>query len=115
MLSSNNFVEDANFPDIYLILDSNSDIKGHLLLVPKRHVELFTELHLFEIKQLIIFAQSILNSIKNKNYTKLPTTPFEVWSNIDGFNLEVSDGSAAGQTYPHSHMRIIPRRIGDTG
>ncbi|MBK9656150.1 MAG: HIT family protein [Rhodanobacteraceae bacterium] len=32
---------------------------------------------------------------------------------IDGFNLGVNVGAAAGQTVPHLHQHVIPRRTGD--
>jgi diadenosine tetraphosphate (Ap4A) HIT family hydrolase len=31
----------------------------------------------------------------------------------DGFNIGFNDGLAAGQTVPHAHVHIIPRRHGD--
>ena len=31
----------------------------------------------------------------------------------DGFNIGVNDGAAAGQTVPHAHVHVIPRREGD--
>jgi diadenosine tetraphosphate (Ap4A) HIT family hydrolase len=31
----------------------------------------------------------------------------------DGFNVGVNDGAAAGQTVPHAHVHVIPRRAGD--
>jgi diadenosine tetraphosphate (Ap4A) HIT family hydrolase len=32
----------------------------------------------------------------------------------DGFTVGVNDGAAAGQTVPHVHVHVIPRRLGDT-
>ena len=31
----------------------------------------------------------------------------------DGFNVGVNDAPAAGQTVPHAHVHVIPRRVGD--
>ena len=31
----------------------------------------------------------------------------------DGFNVGLNDGPAAGQTVPHAHVHVIPRRHGD--
>ena len=31
----------------------------------------------------------------------------------DGFTVGVNDGAAAGQTVPHLHLHVIPRRTGD--
>jgi diadenosine tetraphosphate (Ap4A) HIT family hydrolase len=33
--------------------------------------------------------------------------------NPDGFNVGVNEGLAAGQTVPHAHIHVIPRRHGD--
>ena len=31
----------------------------------------------------------------------------------DGYNIGINDGPAAGQTVPHLHIHLIPRRRGD--
>ena len=33
---------------------------------------------------------------------------------IDGFNVGINVGAAAGQTIMHAHLHLIPRRLGDT-
>ncbi|MGD8628826.1 MAG: HIT family protein, partial [bacterium] len=33
---------------------------------------------------------------------------------ITGFNVGVNVGEVAGQTVPHCHIHLIPRRAGDT-
>lgn len=55
-----------------------------------------------------------------------PDTQAAVWDTVrrargvlkaryrpDGFNIGLNDGAAAGQTVPHVHVHIIPRRCGD--
>ena len=32
---------------------------------------------------------------------------------IKGFNIGVNQGAVAGQTIPHCHVHLIPRREGD--
>ncbi len=31
----------------------------------------------------------------------------------DGYNIGINDGPVAGQTVPHLHIHLIPRRTGD--
>jgi diadenosine tetraphosphate (Ap4A) HIT family hydrolase len=33
---------------------------------------------------------------------------------IASFNMGINDGEQAGQTIPHCHIHLIPRRLGDT-
>ena len=35
-------------------------------------------------------------------------------STVTGFNVGVNCGESAGQTIPHAHIHLIPRREGDT-
>lgn len=113
IIANGNFIEDINFPEIVAVLDGYPVSKGHTLLVPKRHVNFFFNLETFEIRQMVSFAQKIVKNIENRNYFELPPTPIEVWENIEGFNLGVNAGEIAGQTVPHAHMHLIPRRKGD--
>ena len=32
---------------------------------------------------------------------------------VSGFNIGVNNGETAGQTVPHCHIHLIPRRAGD--
>jgi diadenosine tetraphosphate (Ap4A) HIT family hydrolase len=113
LLNNHNYVEDVNFPDVAVVLDGYPVSKGHLLLIPKRHVPFFFDLENFEVKQLVSLSQKIVKNIESRNYFNLPNAPCEVWDNIDGFNLGVNAGISAGQTVPHAHMHLIPRRTGD--
>jgi ATP adenylyltransferase len=32
---------------------------------------------------------------------------------VEGFNVGINSGPAAGHTVPHAHVHLIPRRVGD--
>jgi diadenosine tetraphosphate (Ap4A) HIT family hydrolase len=74
--------------------------KGHLLIVPLRHVGNLFELTEDERKaafELVWQASAKLDS---------DVQP-------DGYNLGVNVGPAAGQTVMHAHIHLIPRYHGD--
>ena len=73
---------------------------GHLLVVPHRHVATWAELHPSEQAAMI----EGLNQAR-----ALLTETFAP----DGLNVGFNEGPAAGQTIPHFHIHVIPRRQGD--
>jgi len=75
--------------------------KGHVLIIPKRHVPDYFELGQAEINA----CTSLLNEQKEVvlRDDKLVT----------GFNIGVNIGEAAGQTIMHCHIHLFPRRPGD--
>jgi diadenosine tetraphosphate (Ap4A) HIT family hydrolase len=73
---------------------------GHILVVPKRHVETYFEAgkeELAAIHDLIFRVREILH----RKYKP------------DGFNIGVNVGTAGGQTVFHLHFHVIPRYLGD--
>lgn len=73
---------------------------GHVLIVPKRHVEEFfsaTREEVAAINELIFEVKEILDREHNP----------------DGYNVGVNVGWAGGQTIFHLHMHVIPRYTGD--
>jgi len=86
----------------FAILDSYPVSKGHTLVIPKRHVADY-----FEMTETERNAVHDLLRIRRKQL--LETDP-----SIDGFNVGVNTGKAAGQTVFHCHIHLIPRRLGDT-
>lgn len=74
--------------------------RGHCLVIPKRHVATFSELTVGEIQQMNLLVKDV-QAILTKD------------KKIAGFNLGINDGEVAGQTIPHVHMHVIPRREGD--
>ena len=84
----------------YVRYDSNSLSRGHVLVVPKRHVASFFDMTPEEhdaISALLRQAQSLIQA---------EHAP-------DGYNIGVNVGKAAGQARMHVHVHLIPRYAGD--
>ena len=75
--------------------------EGHTLIVPKRHVQSFFELHAIE-KAAILQALEEAKEALDREF-------FPV-----GYNIGINDGESAGQTIPHVHVHLIPRYKSDT-
>jgi ATP adenylyltransferase len=85
----------------YAIWDNNEVTKYHTLIIPKRHVAGFFELHQPEINA----VHSLLGQMKEK---------IEAMDDkVSGFNVGVNSGRDAGQSILHCHFHLIPRRKGD--
>jgi diadenosine tetraphosphate (Ap4A) HIT family hydrolase len=84
----------AAFPDGYPVSE------GHTLIVPKRHEGDFFRLTPDEQESILELARLV-----QKRLSKDDT--------VDGFNIGINVGEAAGQTVGHAHMHVIPRRAGD--
>ncbi len=76
--------------------------RGHVLLIPYRHVELCEDLSINE--QLDLF-----NLLRGTTMMLQREDP-----QIRGFNFGANLGKAAGQTIAHLHFHLIPRRAGDS-
>src|SRR5256712_10361629 len=74
--------------------------EGHLLVIPKRHVEWFSDLSVPESQSLGSALNEAIELVKAK-------------VNPDAMNIGINDGPAAGQTVPHLHIHVIPRWSGD--
>jgi diadenosine tetraphosphate (Ap4A) HIT family hydrolase len=84
-----------------VIRDAYPVTPGHTLVIPIRHVGSFFELRPDErgaLWALLDQAKSDLEIGDDKP---------------DGYNIGINDGPAAGQTVPHLHIHLIPRRSGD--
>ena len=84
----------------YARYDSNSLSRGHVIVVPRRHVADFFEMNAAE--QAAVLA--LLN--KTKGIIREKHSP-------DGYNIGVNIGAAAGQSRMHVHVHLIPRYAGD--
>lgn len=93
-----NYVLENDF--FYAIFDKYPVTEGHLLVIPKRHVETLFELNESERAELLDFVE------QGKKKLDQQFSPV-------GFNFGVNQGESAGQTIPHLHLHIIPRYKGD--
>lgn len=74
--------------------------RGHVLVIPKRHVATLFDATPEEqdaINRLLVVVKDKLEQV---------FAP-------DGYNIGVNVGAAAGQTIFHLHVHIIPRYVGD--
>jgi len=83
------------------LLDIHPVNPGHTLVIPRRHVRVFTDLNSQEVVQLALVAQRVASAFK-------ACVPY-----CEGVSLSLADGEAAGQEVPHAHLHVIPRRTGD--
>ena len=74
---------------------------GHTLLIPRRHIE--TPFELWGDEMLA------LNRIMRRQKQIIQAED----SSVEGFNIGFNVGTPAGQTVPHAHCHLIPRREGD--
>jgi len=77
-------------------------VPGHVLVVPKRHVERYEELTPGE--------KDGIETLRTR-LTRALATSFSA----TGFNYAWNDGAVAGQSVPHFHLHVVPRKEGDAG
>lgn len=87
---------------VRVLLDLYPVTEGHHLIIPRRHVENWFDLSPGEQNAITAVAQRLQRELKQGD------------KSIEGFNIGVNSGTVAGQTIPHAHMHLIPRRKGDT-
>jgi diadenosine tetraphosphate (Ap4A) HIT family hydrolase len=84
----------------YARYDSNALSRGHVLVIPKRHVADFFEMTEAEQSAVMDLLRQARNLVQKK-YSP------------DGFNIGANVGKAAGQNRMHVHFHLIPRYAGD--
>ena len=87
--------------DILAIMDLFPATPGHILVLPKRHIETIYTMPEELGAVLIEEAIAISKAVKKK------LSP-------DGLNLVQSNEPAAGQTISHFHLHILPRYQNDS-
>lgn len=75
---------------------------GHHLVLPVRHADDFFALTPQEQADTLAAVAELRRRLLAADAT------------IEGFNVGMNCGTAAGQTVPHAHTHLIPRRAGDT-
>jgi diadenosine tetraphosphate (Ap4A) HIT family hydrolase len=85
----------------YAMFDGYPLSRGHILIVPKRHVSNYFELPAKEQSACWLMANKVQDIL---------TKEFQP----DGFNIGMNINKAAGQAMNHATIHIIPRYHGDT-
>lgn len=81
--------------------DKFSVTEGHVLIVPKRHVNGYFDLFQPELNAINRLMRAVRDELMAYDKT------------IIGFNVGTNDGELAGQTVMHCHIHLIPKRKGD--
>lgn len=87
--------------DFKAIMDISPATKGHIIIIPKKHVANIYEMDDDMASKVLIVAKKIAGAIKDE-------------LQCAGLNIIQNNGEVAGQTVFHYHMHIIPRSQGDT-
>lgn len=81
---------------VYAFMDIMPVTKGHVLLIPKKHVENIYDLTEEDAATFFAAAPKIANVLKDE-------------FKLAGLNLLQNNGAPAGQTVFHYHLHFIPR------
>jgi len=84
----------------YARYDNNSLSRGHVLVVPRRHVADFFDMTTEEQAAVLTLLNEAHRLIDDQH-------------SPDGYNIGVNVGTAGGQTRMHVHVHLIPRYTGD--
>ncbi len=87
------FVDETTY--FYIIIDHEPRVRGHLLIIPKRHVVKAHELTADEWKEL----SPIINRV---------AAVFSKQFGIDQYIFWEKNGPLAFQTVPHVHFHVVP-------
>lgn len=86
---------------VYVVMNKYPYTNGHLMIIPYRHLDDYSDLNDDEIQEMTQFKQLSLSILK-KVY------------NPQGFNIGMNLGEAAGAGIAHHlHEHIVPRWSGD--
>lgn len=86
--------------DVLVILDVAKDVNGHMLAITKTHTKNILDCSEETLHKLFSAVKSVSEHCVND-------------CGYDGVNLLNANGESAGQSVPHFHIHIIPRKNGD--
>ncbi|KAJ7148728.1 diadenosine hydrolase [Mycena crocata] len=82
----------------YAIVNLKPIVPGHVLVLPTRHVSRLSDLTEPELSSLMRAVQTVGLAIENAY-------------GAEGLTVACQDGKAAGQTVPHVHFHLLPRKL----
>ncbi len=83
-----------------VFMDIAEDVDGHMIAIPKQHVKNILDCDAKLLGHVMYAVQTVAcHCVHSGHY--------------DGVNLLNASGDAAGQSVPHFHIHIIPRKAKD--
>ncbi len=86
--------------DVFAFLDIGPLAWGHVLVVPKKHVEEVAAMSPAEASALFAAVPRLAAGVMKA-------------TGAEGLNVLQNNGAVAGQAVAHLHVHLIPRRAGD--
>ena len=83
-----------------VFMDVAKDVDGHMVAIPKKHVNNILDCDIDTLNHLMDTVKKVSNHCVDK-------------CNYDGVNLLNASDESAGQSVPHFHIHIIPRKHND--
>lgn len=83
-----------------VFMDIAKDVDGHMVAIPKKHVKSILDCDEETLQQLMLTIKKVSCHCVDK-------------CGYDGVNLLNASDESAGQSVPHFHIHIIPRKKGD--
>ncbi|PSR94998.1 Bifunctional bis(5'-adenosyl)-triphosphatase/adenylylsulfatase [Actinidia chinensis var. chinensis] len=84
----------------YAMVNLRPLLPGHVLVCPRREVKRFVDLTAEETSDLWLTAQKVGSRLEDHH-------------KASSLTFAIQDGPQAGQTVPHVHIHILPRKGGD--
>ncbi len=81
-------------------MDVAKDVDGHILVIPKKHVKNILDCDVDTLSRVMNTVKRVSNHLVDK-------------CGYEGVNLLNASDESAGQSVPHFHIHIIPRKIND--
>ncbi|MGB8452700.1 MAG: HIT family protein [Anaerocolumna sp.] len=97
-ISSVSLYEDDDFK---VIMDIAPAVKGHAVLIPKKHIANLFEMDEETASKIFVVVSKVAKAMKEE-------------LQCDGLNILQNNGEAAGQTVFHFHIHLIPRYYNDS-
>jgi len=86
---------------VVAVMDISPVNPGHVLVLPRQHYVAITDLPTAELVRMTQVAHALARAVR------------QAFPRTEGVNLMMSEGKAAAQSVPHSHLHVIPRISGD--
>ena len=83
-----------------VFMDIAKDVDGHMVAIPKKHVKCIFDCDVETLSHLMATVKKVSNHCVDA-------------CGYDGVNLLNASDESAGQSVPHFHIHIIPRKRGD--